>query len=77
MHFNILWCCERVQASCGVDRGVLDGSVPVRLAIAVSDNRTQYVQIPYSRNAEKAYIDTMKCQQDSSRIVVSLASFKC
>jgi hypothetical protein len=32
MHFDVLWGRERVQASRGVSRGILDGGVAVRLA---------------------------------------------
>jgi hypothetical protein len=39
---------------------------------------SQYVRAtPYSRNAEKVYIGAVKCQQDGSGIIVSLASFMC
>ena len=32
VHFDVLWGCERVQASGGVDLGILNGGVTVRLA---------------------------------------------
>ena len=31
VHFDVLWGCERVQASRGVDLGILDGGVSVCL----------------------------------------------
>lgn len=64
-----------MQASRGVDLGILKGSVPVRLVNRLADDRTEYVRAPHSRNTEKAYISTIKCHQDGSGIVMSLASF--
>jgi hypothetical protein len=37
MHFDVLWGRERVQASRGVVRGILNGGVPVRLADWISE----------------------------------------
>jgi len=47
VHFDVLWGCERVQAPRGVELGVLDGGIPVRLAeqnsVVLEKNRTGYV----------------------------------
>jgi hypothetical protein len=38
IHFDVLWGCERVQASRSIDLGILNGSVPVCLANGLVNN---------------------------------------
>lgn len=74
VHLDVRWSRKRVQAPCGVYLGILGGSVSVHLANRSAGVRAGYVRASYSRNAEKLGIVTMKCQQDGSSIIMSLAS---
>ena len=56
IYFDVLWGCERVQASRGVDLGILNGSVPMRLANGLANNaHRMYTGTLQSKRREGVY----------------------
>jgi len=74
VHLDVRWSRKRVQAPRGVYLSILGGGVSVHLANRSAGVRAGCIRASYRRNAEKLYIVTMKCQQDGSSIIMSLAS---